>query len=286
MPDGGVGCSQKADKQLVTISEETQAFNVAKEFKALNDSLLLIKDPETRGDGFLTFCAVASADITGAYEVGKIGAKIGSLIGPKGAAIGAAIGGLIGGAGASYGAYEGLTKSTSVVSSQTVINAYIAVLEDNPLLDDYYPEEVNLELPEEKKDLQEIGVKHNLILEKLTDQEFSSTQIEDVLTSLELEIINSAEFEEGYYSVLDQITIDNYDTYVDNDGSTGNIVMNLYLDIINKYPEQLNDVEFVSNKYIELISKSSELSEEEKDLLYSAISVAASSFEYWKSKGF
>ena len=282
MPHGGVGCSQKADEQLVSSSEETQAFDVAKEFKALNDSLLLVKTPETRGFG--RFCAVASADIGGGYEIGKIGAKIGSYFGPKGAAAGAVIGGIIGAVGASYAVYK-YEPGSSVVSPETVIDSYIAVAEANPLLTDYYPEVINLELPEEKKDLQEIGVKHNLVLEKLINQEFSSSPLEDVLTSLELDVLTSEEFEEGYYSVLNKYTIDNYDSYVDNDGSTGNIVMKLYVDIINKYPEQLNDVEFVSNKYIELISKSSELSEEEKDLLYSAISVAASSFEYWQSKG-
>ena len=72
---------------------------------------------------------------------------------------------------------------------------------------------------------------------------------------------------------------------MEDDGSTGNIVMKLYLDIINKYPEKVDDVEFVSNKYIELITNSSELTDEEKDCLYSAISVAVSSFEFWQSKG-
>lgn len=269
-----------------TKKTETQVFNVAKEFQALNDSLLLIQNPETRGfwRGVLTFCAVAGADAAGAYEVGKIGCGVGSLFGPNGAVVGALAGGLIGGAGASYVAYCS-TRSASIVSPQTVTSAYVAVAEENPVYTDYYPEQINLKLPEEKKELQIIGVKHNLILEKLTNQEFSLTPVEEVLTPLEAEIVKSKGFEDGYYSVLNKYIIGDYDTYVENDGSTGNVVMKLYLDIINKYPEEVNDVEFVSNKYIELISNSSELSDEEKDRLYSAISVAVSSFEYWQSKG-
>lgn len=52
----------------------------------------------------------------------------------------------------------------------------------------------------------------------------------------------------------------------------------------HRYPEKANDVEFISNKYVELISASLELTEEDKDLLYSAISVAVSSFEYWENE--
>jgi hypothetical protein len=105
-----------------------------------------------------------------------------------------------------------------------------------------------------------------------------------VLTPIETKIIESADFEKGYYSVLNSYVFGDYDTYITDNGSVGNTVMKLYLDIMNKYPEKANDVEFISNKYVELISNSSELSEEDKDLLYSAISVAVSSFEYWENE--
>ena len=285
-----IGSCSNNDSINDSLSQQTektgaQVLNVAKEFKVLNDSLLSIRNSETRGfwKKAFTYCALVGADVEGAYQIGKIGGGVGSLFGPVGSVAGALIGGLIGGAGASYVVYCS-TKSTSIVSPQTVISAYAAVAEENPEFTDSSPEQIDLNLPEDKKELLAIGEKHNLILEKLSNEEFSLTPVVEVLTPLEAEIVKSKEFEDGYYSVLNKLIGDD-DTYVENDGSTGNIVMKLYLDIINKYPENLNDVEFVSNKYIELISNSSELSEEEKDRLYSAISVAVFSFEYWQSKG-
>ena len=43
-------------------------------------------------------------------------------------------------------------------------------------------------------------------------------------------------------------------------------------------------MEFITNKYIELIEESDEISPEEKEIIYSALSVAASSYEYWEEK--
>lgn len=266
-------------------NEQVFESTLVNELKALNDSLLTSQTPETKGfwKKALTFCAIAGADAAGAYEVGKIGASIGSIVGPKGTIVGAAVGGLIGGAGASYGAYR-TTRTYSVVSPQMVTAAYVSVKEDNPNLINFYPNQISLKLPENKKGLQDIGAKHNLVLKKLANQEFSSTPIANVFTPEEVQIIESSEFENGYYSVLNTYVYGDYDTYIENNGTTGNTVMKLYLDIMNKYPEKANDVEFISNKYIELISLSADLSEDEKDLLYSAISVAVSSFEYWENE--
>lgn len=58
--------------------------------------------------------------------------------------------------------------------------------------------------------------------------------------------------------------------------------MRLYLDVFQTYPDKADDVEFITNKYIEHISASDELSAEEKEIIYSALSVAASSYEYWE----
>ncbi len=271
-----------------TIRTESISMERAQEFKELNDSLLLDRNYQSRGfwSGVLSFCAIAGADAAGAYEVGKVGGFIGTVCGgPAGTGTGMLIGGLIGGAGASYAAYCTTRSETFVVSPMTVTSAYVAVAEDNLNYSNYYPQQIELKLPEEKKELQIIGAKHNLVLEKLSNQDLSLTPVEDVLTPLEYEIVKTPEFENGYYAVLNKYIIGDYNTYVEDDGSTGNIVMKLYLDIINKYPEKVDDVEFVSNKYIELIANSSELTDEEKDCLYSAISVAVSSFEFWQSKG-
>lgn len=272
--------------QTSTTKNETRLSTLVDNLQALNDSLLYIQNPDTKGiwKRILRFCAIAGADAAGAYEVGKIGAAVGSLAGPEGAIIGAGIGGLIGGAGASYAVYCSTKANTEILHPQVVASAYIALRESNIDLSKHCLNQIKIKLPESKRTLQEIGAKHNIVLNKLLNQEFSSYSETDVLTPMEVKIIKSKEFETGYYSILESYVVNGHGTYVGDDGSIGNKVMKLYLEILNRYPNKVNDIEFISNKYIELISKSSELSEEEKDLLYSALCVSVYSFEYWEKE--
>lgn len=279
------------EESTLTISEVESTVEIqsvlVNDLKALNDSLITLQATDSRGfmTNALTFCAIAGADAAGAYEVGKIGAKIGFMLGNlDGALIGAGIGGLIGGVGASYGMYCTTRSNTIILAPQTVTAAYVAVRQENPDLTNHYPTQISLRLPENKRHLQEIGANHNLVLKRLSNQDLSLTPVAEVLSPTQTKIIQSVEFEEGYYTVLNSYIFGNYDTYVDDNGTVGNTVMKLYLDIMNRYPDKANDVEFISNKYVELISSSPELTEEDKDILYSAISVAVSSFEYWENE--
>ena len=85
-------------------------------------------------------------------------------------------------------------------------------------------------------------------------------------------------FEDAYYAGLEAEN-NNSDTNED----VPDVVMRLYLEVFQNYPDKADDVEFITNKYIELISASNELTAEEKEIIYSALSVAASSYEYWEN---
>ncbi|MGN0236737.1 MAG: hypothetical protein ACI4AK_01400 [Lepagella sp.] len=215
---------------------------------ALNDSLIASQPATKSGTRkILSACSIAGADVGGAYEIGRIGLRVGSLFGPKGAIAGALVGGLIGGVGASYAAYRTTRSNDNILSPDMLASAYISVLEDNPNYSLYYPNDITLRLPTGKTNLQEIGVKHNLILEKLFHNEYSTTSLQDGLSSLEVQILSSEEFIQGYYQTINFYKFSDHTTFVSNDGSVANATMRLYLDALYSYPEDLDDIENLSN---------------------------------------
>ena len=83
--------------QSINLPEDnSESSELIQTLEAVNDNFMANKT-EIRGKGWgrkiLRVLCVASADIGGAYEGGKIGGKVGALFGPKGAIIGAGVGG-------------------------------------------------------------------------------------------------------------------------------------------------------------------------------------------------
>ena len=70
--------------------------------------------------------------------------------------------------------------------------------------------------------------------------------------------------------------------YIKTDGNdTPAKVMNLFFEIFEKYPDNVDDVQFIINKYIEAVKNTEEISEADKEIIYQALSIGASSYEYW-----
>lgn len=275
---------EKEDKMNNTFnSKSSTTLEILKEF---NDSLSV--DPACETKGFLRFIAVASADVTGAYELGKIGVKIGALGGLKGALIGGAIGGIIGGVGASYGAYCGTKPETASTLDFPTVNMlvtnYSYVTISDSLLFQYTEDDIKLNFPEEFNDEAiRTGKMHNLILDISID-EGELQNIDNQLTDMEKSVIYSDEFLCEYDKIINNfIDLDLEDPeYIYADGTVESSVMQLFLDIYNKYPENCEDVNFIINKYIEVVDDSDEISDEMKSCIYNGLAVAAYSYKYWE----
>lgn len=203
---------------------------------------------------------------------------------------------MLGGAGASYLAAEQMRVSISQVSK-----TYAQVKLDRELKprEDWYEQEINLELPTDKQKLLEIGKDHNLIMDGLRNH-YGQDAFDDILDSLRIKtksevnvdyvnafdsislaVMKDPSFNQSYEEMLDIVSTKSPKEFIQASGVTYDEVVRLYLDILNTSPEKLEDVEFITNKYIELIEKSNELTEAEKDNIYMAFSVAAASVEYW-----
>lgn len=277
-------CSCTSDDIAVSQPEKTPpSSDLVVKLTELNDSLMTTDEIISRGVTYsqaYTYTKIAYKDIKGAYKLGKIGLKIGRVFGPEGAATGAVIGGLIGGAGYSYIEYnKGQSRAINPIASPLqVTQAYVSVVEAAPTYTDYTPTHITLQYPTVNTNTQLMGAKHNLVLQKLVDNDLSLTPINKCLTPEEESIISSKEFEESYYAGLESES-----NSAETDDDVPDVVMRLYLEVFQNYPDKADDVEFITNKYIELISASNELTAEEKEIIYSALSVAASSYEYWEN---
>lgn len=258
---------------------------LVRELKAFNDSLINSQIVQTRGfwSTLGKICAIAGADATGAWECGKIGAEIGEFFGPQGWLIATGTGALIGAIGGSFLAGRGC-KSVGTVSNKDVVAAYATLVEKNVNIHEFYPKYIKLNLPEDKVILQDIGAKHNIALDNLRNGELSSIPATKALSSTEIEVVFSPKYEEKYYQILDRCASGDVNAYMSNPETISDVVMKLYLNILVCYPQQLKDVEFITNSYVGKIAKSVDLPDTDKDMLYSALSVAVSSTEYWQQE--
>jgi hypothetical protein len=269
-----------SNEEILNDQDNTQqesASALVCQLQALNDSLLSSKSNVTRSFSwsyFLRACYVAGKDIVGAVQGGQIGGEIGG-------GVGAAIGGVIYGAANSYIACNGARSSDAIVAPSTVTAAYVAVYESGICISDYYPKEIALNLPDESQDLQAIGAKHNLILDRLLAMDFDESASTSSLPRKERKVVESAEFASKYYEYAEQLSKLDSASEFPSDGSVRDDVIKKYLELLESYPEQLSDVEQISNDYIQIIAETSELTDLDKDILYGAICVAASSVEYW-----
>lgn len=263
----------KADNQAVLI-ENLQQFNES----------LITSEKESRS--FMRFLCVASADVAGAYEVGRICGRFGLFVGGiKGALIGGGIGGLIGGVGASYGAYCG-TRSQIVShdSKELITSAYAVVKMNDELVREYPRENIDINLPKKHKDLLEIGIKHNIILDMVRNEREILEEIipDSVLTEEEKNVLESKEFIDSYNNFIPKYATLSVDEFLSGE-TVDSKVMSLFLDIYNAYPENIQDVKFIINKYIELIEASDSFTDDEKQSIYAGLSVAVCSYEYWEN---
>lgn len=252
----------------------------------------------TRGMG--RFAAIVGADFLGACEGASKGARIGFRAGMlmggrglEGAAIGGTVMGLVCGAGASYAVSEAsssddvaeLDASVFISKGQFVRRRYL----------DSYPSGRGDSSATTELDLPEVAVSvgelHNEILDIVLNEDeaesiavlssppdLDSDDNSPESADLEAIIFDSAEMSDTcstlfnmYYSEGVSIT---------ESGLAANVA-NSFLTLIQSYTSSLDDLTTHINNYYNYISKSKELSDEEKNGLYCGLAVAYYSYEYW-----
>lgn len=277
------------DVEILSDNKQS-AENIIDRLKSFNDSVML-STPTTRVSSgrWLYLLSVASADAGGAYAGGVAGAKIGTIIGHP--HVGAAIGAICCGGYTSYqchrilsdaGATRGNLEGETELKPMEVAAAYAPILKDENTIKKNYTSNIYLE--ETSGDLKSIGAKHNLLLKNLQLKNFDVESVGNLLSSEEKYVLESDEFEHQMDSVVNQLQFKiNEMKPVQVDGmNVPSRIMNLFFDIFSKFPENENDVGLIVSKYLEEINSDGSISDTEKQLIEQSLSVAVSSYEYWK----
>ena len=285
-----ISCSQD-DVCIRTENTLPSSSALVNELSNFNDSLFLTK-PHTRVSRkkIMDGMSIVVADAIGAYGVGRIGLKVGAFFGQP--HVGAAIGALIGGAYSSYECYNTLNSTRACLSSVQrkpieVAAAYVPALETESLVQENLPHKISLNYSDENNYNIEFGAKHNIIVSNLQANNFVlDSKVKQYLSADEFRILNSDEFIAGYDSIVNKVSEcaikGEIPESADNDVSA--LLMNLFATVLDTYSNNVDDIEFIINKYIDAVQRTEELSNEEKENIYQALSVAASSYELWNLK--
>lgn len=278
----------------------------------------LVYNPDTRG--WRDWIIVAYEDAKGAYRGGRVGLRIGAMFGGHGATIGAVAGGLIVGAAASYGVWP-RSESKCIQIQELYDNQMVMLQAANSISNDElrkikYDADVNIDLPAKYTYLEDVGALHNGALQVASyktltrsssdinsgGEAFNNLLIKCVeektgeidLTSINntaLEIVKNKEFKSNYQAIVyDAITnvglpndlhATNSPEIEDEFSPIGDMIMELFKDAYTKYPEKIEDYDFLVNEYIKIIEASNELTDAEKEAIYTGFSVAAYTARYW-----
>lgn len=272
------------NKSDVAIEKDSLILNL----QNLNDSLILsAKVNDTRGlrDIFraLNFVAIIAADIRGAVNGAKWGSRIGGWIG---GVIGAAI------LGVGYSSLAGMCTSAPLdapirynLAQENVELAYASVLADSQLSvkRDFECRNINIYIPKEYSNSFEVGVYHNLTLKALEENKPINVDINQHLSKEQIDIIHSVEFRSQYNQIFVKPEIISLDHMIQNATKEDRIIQ-MFVDVYKQYPTDMFDVNYIINKYIELIEKDSQITPLEKEAVYSALSTAAFSSDYWAQR--
>lgn len=250
-------------------------------------------------DDWFKFCAVIGADYLASYEGCLKGARLGLMLGSAighpahGAIVGGILMGGICGVGASYATYKGVTGCSIVSNSILYDHLYNSMTDNYHQLEDIRNSHLILTPIADSLLLPDLaitmGALHNEMLSDLnnsgpnniTKGNNLNTDFTDIgeFTSVESYIFSNEEFCQNCKDNLSYVT--ETDTFL-AENTLSDKVMQLYNDLISaSYVEEEELVDYINSYYL-IVERSDELTQEEKNCIYTGLAVSLFSYDYWK----
>lgn len=296
------------DEATVTTPSKVEVNNseILLQLQTINDSLNQnIAVSQSRGRT-QTALYLVRKDTQGALIGAGVGGLVGGILGLAveivgvipGCALGAQAGAVIGGIGTSYYAYKKTCGGIEVPTSylDDIMGGYQEACSVTVDHDDE-ADEVTIKVLDISDDLENIGRLHNKTIDYLLASEnqivIHSDPIPEipegpeipetpVFSAFELEVLRSEEYVNAFNQEIETILSEDINSSMTSDGTISEDIMVLYIDAIsNCGTTNYDDVVSLTNQYIEIISSSNELSEDEKNNIYIAFAVAVYSYQYW-----
>lgn len=278
-----ISCTNEEPKEEAKYREHTNLYQFSDDeticqLYDLNDSLINSR-PHSRGfwSFFKIACTIAFADIKGAYY----GYKYGLPFGAKEAWISAAVTGV--GASASAGK-QAFSRAISYYPQEHILAAYVRTISDPNLEQkkDSISQFVKIKIPTDYVSVENLCTVHNLTLKSIqTSNIISSIDINDGLTQEALDFVQSPAFKLKYNLYMGDPDSYSLDFALSDTESKHEYVIQLFLDLYNNYPEDIEDVNYIIDQYIDIIENDEFFSLDEKEAIYIAIAMAGYSTEYW-----
>lgn len=142
---------------------------------------------------------------------------------------------------------------------------------------------IDINLPQKYMTSKDVGVLHNVTLRIIEEDLPLEYKLEDGLTKDEIRMLQSDEFVEKYNYSLNHPKVFSID-YMSENITKEDKIIQLFLEVFQEYPSDMEDINYLINKYIELIESDAQITELQKEAVYFALSTAAYSTNYWYSK--
>lgn len=156
-----------------------------------------------------------------------------------------------------------------------------------------------IDMPEEFDYIKRVGEDHNAIVKTILslNENIEVDNLRGIIPSVSVssETLDSVVFEndsfkESYSSILqnvrayltpDDLDVDNF--FGENPLGSERIeqALKYYISLFKSYPESIDEVAEITNGYIAIIEKDDEFTDEEKAIIYAAVSVALYSPQIW-----
>lgn len=245
----------------------------------LNDSLLTYQESRGIKEFFqrLDGIAIIIADIRGAIDGAKWGSK---LLGPTGSVLGAAIGGIAYSAMAAA-CCSSRASSDYPISQLQVELAYVAAVKNDSLLKEQLDKSiVCINIPQKYDLSYKVGLYHNAALKIIREDIILGYELEEGLTPEEIIMLHSEEFRNNFIYSMNNPHVFSFD-YISANQTKEDRIIQLFLQAYQEYPSDVYDVNYLINKYIEIIENDSQITDTQKCAVYSALSTAIFSTNYW-----
>lgn len=176
------------------------------------------------------------------------------------------------------------TSDYPIISQTQVELAYVAAIKNDGLLKEQIDKSlVSINIPP-KYDLSfKVGLYHNAALKIIGEGLSLGYELEEALTPEEITMLHSEEFRNNFKYSMNNPHIFSFD-YISANPTKEDRVIQLFLQAYQEYPSDLNDVNYLINKYIEIIENDIQITDMQKCAVYSALSTAIYSTNYWINK--
>ncbi|MDE5889973.1 MAG: hypothetical protein K2H10_03055 [Bacteroidales bacterium] len=144
---------------------------------------------------------------------------------------------------------------------------------------------LNISVPEKNQDAIYVGEGHNAALDLMIQPDVSlKTKSTELIESEVLQILYSNEMKSKFIELCNLLTeqiVSGGKAIVLAPDEKSGMIVGKYLELYDGYDVKIDKSVEVTNKYIEIIENSDELTEEQKQIVYNSLVVASYSTDFW-----